>query len=420
MAAGGSLSRSERKAAARAELLQQEEQRDRRRQVSRIWRKPPAERSPEECQVLSESDDIVRELERRRKRRERLSCRISTFVCDEPEELKRKVTELAAAVRNAKHLVIYTGAGISTAASIPDYRGPNGIWTLLQKGRSIRATDLSEAEPTLTHMSIASLHKHNLVQHVVSQNCDGLHLRSGLPRTAISELHGNMYIEVCTSCTPNREYVRVFDVTERTALHRHHTGRMCHKCGSQLRDTIVHFGEKGTLTQPLNWEAATEAASKADVILCLGSSLKVLKKYPRLWCMSKPPTRRPKLYIVNLQWTPKDDLAALKLHGRCDEVMRLLMEELGLDIPSYDRARDPIFTLAEPLRPGEEGTHSRKPVAPPPGAEPPQEPREEPPGLPGGWVICSGRSVRCPESQIPFAFRVNSKAFATCLKSRLN
>ncbi|OXB81102.1 UNVERIFIED_CONTAM: hypothetical protein H355_005032 [Colinus virginianus] len=414
MAAGGSLSRSERKAAARAEILQQEEQRDRRRQVSRIWRKPPAERSPEECQVLSESEDIVRELERRRKRRERLRRR-QEEVCDEPEELKRKVVELAAAIRNAKHLVIYTGAGISTAASIPDYRGPNGIWTLLQKGRSISATDLSEAEPTLTHMSIACLHKHNLVQHVVSQNCDGLHLRSGLPRSAISELHGNMYIEVCTSCTPNREYVRVFDVTERTALHKHHTGRMCHKCGAQLRDTIVHFGEKGTLTQPLNWEAATEAASKADVILCLGSSLKVLKKYPRLWCMSKPPPRRPKLYIVNLQvssspalgrevgrapsqrvlqrgpavtsqWTPKDDLAALKLHGRCDDVMRLLMEELGLQIPSYERARDPIFALAEPLRPGEEGTHSRKPVAPPQGTEPATAPRDEPPARPGGWL----------------------------------
>ncbi|XP_074870329.1 NAD-dependent protein deacetylase sirtuin-7 isoform X2 [Carettochelys insculpta] len=378
MAAGGSLSRTERKAAARAEILHQEQQRDRCRQVARILKKPAAERSPEESLLLAEWEDIVREVERRRRKREGVRRR-QEEVCDEPEELKRKVIVLAAAVRSAKHLIIYTGAGISTAASIPDYRGPNGVWTLLQKGRNIRATDLSEAEPTLTHMSIACLHKHNLVQHVVSQNCDGLHLRSGLPRAAISELHGNMYIEVCTSCTPNREYVRVFDVTERTALHRHHTGRKCHKCGAQLRDTIVHFGEKGTLREPLNWEAATEAASKADVILCLGSSLKVLKKYPRLWCMSKPPSRRPKLYIVNLQWTPKDDLAVLKLHGKCDDVMRLLLEELGLEIPCYDS-------------PDEEGSYSRRPLAPPWSLEEMQMQEQQPEpasqlsrSLSGGW-----------------------------------
>ncbi|XP_048653146.1 uncharacterized protein LOC107157688 isoform X2 [Marmota marmota marmota] len=305
------------------------------RQVSRILRKAATERSVEEGRLLADSEDLVTELQGRSRRREGLKRR-QEEVCDDPEELRRKVQELAGAVRNAKYLVVYTGAGISTAASIPDYRGPNGVWTLLQKGRNVSATDLSEAEPTLTHMSIACLHEQKLVQHVVSQNCDGLHLRSGLPRTAISELHGNMYIEVCTSCIPNREYVRVFDVTERTALHRHQTGRTCHKCGAQLRDTIVHFGERGTLGQPLNWEAATEAASKADTILCLGSSLKVLKKYPRLWCMTKPPSRRPKLYIVNLQWTPKDDWAALKLHGKCDDVMQLLMDELGLEIPLYN------------------------------------------------------------------------------------
>ncbi|OWK14174.1 SIRT7 [Cervus elaphus hippelaphus] len=318
MAAGG-LSRSERKAAERVRRLREEQQRERLRQRRQEEASPGRGRTGRA---------------RGRAGAGSRPASVSWQVCDDPEELQRKVRELASAVRNAKYLVVYTGAGISTAASIPDYRGPNGVWTLLQKGRS--------------------------VQHVVSQNCDGLHLRSGLPRSAMSELHGNMYIEVCTACTPNREYVRVFDVTERTALHRHQTGRTCHKCGGQLRDTIVHFGERGTLGQPLNWEAATEAASKADTILCLGSSLKVLKKYPHLWCMTKPPSRRPKLYIVNLQWTPKDDWAALKLHGRCDDVMQLLMDELGLEIPRYSRWQDPIFSLATPLRAGEEGSHSRK------------------------------------------------------------
>ncbi|KAL0161791.1 hypothetical protein M9458_045516, partial [Cirrhinus mrigala] len=70
---------------------------------------------------------------------------------------------------------------------------------------------------------------------------------------------------VCDSCSPAREFIRLFDVTERTALHRHGTGRL---------DTIVHFGERGTLEQPLNWKGAAEAAQQADVILCLGSSLK--------------------------------------------------------------------------------------------------------------------------------------------------
>ncbi|XP_017272362.1 NAD-dependent protein deacetylase sirtuin-7 [Kryptolebias marmoratus] len=377
--------RAKRKALEKAKILQRERDRTVFRLVGRVLKKPEAERSTEEAAALLQHRDTVDEVCRRQFRRNVLK-RKQEEVFDNADELKRKVKHLAQAFREANHLVVYTGAGISTAASIPDYRGPNGVWTQLQKGRTISSSDLSKAEPTLTHMCIRMLHKEKLVKHVVSQNCDGLHLRSGLPRHALSELHGNMFIEVCTTCSPVREYVRLFDVTERTSLHRHATGRRCSLCGAELRDTIVHFGERGTLEQPLNWKGAADAARKADVILCLGSSLKVLKKYACLWSMDRPANKRPKLYIVNLQWTPKDDLAVLKLHGKCDDVMSLLMEELNIQIPRYEKAQDPIFSLATPLRDEEVRSHSREVLVSPEGREDVSaEQLEEATSAPGGW-----------------------------------
>ncbi|KAM3623830.1 uncharacterized protein V6R79_016063 [Siganus canaliculatus] len=381
-------SRAEMKALQKAKILQRENERKIFRLVGRLLKKPESERTEEEAAVLLLHRETVEELCKRQVRRNVLK-RKQEEVFDDADELTSKVRQLAVAVKQAKHLVIYTGAGISTSASIPDYRGPNGVWTQLQKGRAISSSDLSKAEPTLTHMCIKMLHKEKLVKHVVSQNCDGLHLRSDLPRQALSELHGNMFIEVCTSCSPVREYVRLFDVTERTSLHRHGTGRRCSHCGGELRDTIVHFGERGTLEQPLNWKGAAEAAKTADVILCLGSSLKVLKKYACLWCMNRPANKRPKLYIVNLQWTPKDDLAVLKINGKCDDVMKLLMEELNIQIPAYNRAEDPIFSLATLLRPEELDSRTREDIASSNGQQECKtelvELTEEAPAVLGGW-----------------------------------
>jgi len=255
---------------------------------------------------------------------------------------------------------VYTGAGISTSANIPDYRGPNGVWTLLDQGKDVASCDLGLAQPTTTHMALFMLHKQGKISHIVSQNCDGLHLRSGIPRSKLSEVHGNMFLEVCKHCKPVRPYVRLFDVTERTNRFRHGTKRRCYICGHGLVDTIVHFGERGSMAWPINWNGASKAAEKADMILCLGSSLKVLRRYPWLWCMDRAAKQRPPLYIVNLQWTPKDSAATLKLNGRCDFVMAELMKYLKLGLPDYTPYNDPLLTYVTHLHEREEHTTTRR------------------------------------------------------------
>ncbi|KAG2382290.1 hypothetical protein C9374_005492 [Naegleria lovaniensis] len=239
--------------------------------------------------------------------------------------IKAKAQQLAKQISESNHVVIYTGAGVSTSAKIPDFRGPKGCWTLRDQGRSdeIASIKIEQALPTYCHYAITHLVKKDLVKFVVSTNMDGLHRRSGLPEDKLAELHGNSYKETCATC--GKEYLRGFDTYQTVKNYRTHiTGRKC-SCGGDLKDTIIHFGEN----LPEKDLTLSYAHSKqADLAIVLGTSMSVspANKLP-LKCVNKG----GKMCIVNLQKTDYDDMADLRVFAKTDEFMKYLMEFLGED-----------------------------------------------------------------------------------------
>jgi NAD-dependent SIR2 family protein deacetylase len=124
------------------------------------------------------------------------------------DEVYRKAGLLAERIKKAKHVIFFTGAGISTSAGVPDFRGPQGVWTLRAQGKKVtgKATSTLTAIPTVAHMSLVELQNRSILSYLVSQNCDGLHRRSGIAPDRISELHGNNNKEYCVKC--GKEYLR--------------------------------------------------------------------------------------------------------------------------------------------------------------------------------------------------------------------
>lgn len=171
-------------------------------------------------------------------------------------------------------------------------------------------------------MALVELMNQGYLKHIISQNIDGLHRKSGIPADKISELHGNTNLEVCEKC--KRGYMRDFRV--RNGSKNHKTGRKCDNkaCGGDLKDTIINFGENLD-SQIL--EDGYNHGSCADIMLCLGSSLRV---NPACDMVGETARRGGKVVIVNLQKTPYDHMAALVVHAKIDDFMQLVMDELNI------------------------------------------------------------------------------------------
>ncbi|CAA7409643.1 unnamed protein product [Spirodela intermedia] len=251
-------------------------------------------------------------------------------IFDSSVVLQQKVEELALLIKKSKHLVVFTGAGISTSCGIPDFRGPKGIWTLQREGKDLPKASLPfhRAMPSLTHMALVELERAGILKFLISQNVDSLHLRSGIPREKLAELHGNSFREICPSC--GLEYIRDFEIE---TIGMKETSRYCSdsKCGAKLIDTVLDWEDA---LPPKEMNAAEKHCKIADVVLCLGTSLQIT---PACNLPLKSIRGGGKVVIVNLQPTPKDKKATLVIHGFVDKVIAGLMKSLNLQIPPYVR-----------------------------------------------------------------------------------
>src|SRR5215831_16782616 len=238
-------------------------------------------------------------------------------------------------VAQSRRVVALTGAGISTESGIPDFRGPQGLWTKNPKAEKLSdiryymtdpevrrlawqqrvAHPAWQARPNAGHMALVSLEKSGRLHALVTQNIDGLHQAAGNSADKVVEVHGTMHEVVCMRCD--------WRGPMQATLDRVRAGEEdpdCKACGSILKSATISFG------QPLIPEVidrALRAAQEADLLLAIGTSLNV---YPVAGAVPLAKSAGAKIVILNAEPTPMDDIADAVLRGTIGEVLPKLVE----------------------------------------------------------------------------------------------
>jgi len=226
--------------------------------------------------------------------------------------------EIASWLRAAGRVVALTGAGVSTESGIPDFRGPQGVWT--KNPRAERLSSLQHyladkelrieawrarlahpawaATPNAGHRALAELERKGKLTTLVTQNIDGLHQLAGTSAGAIIEIHGTMREVVCMDCGERADMNR--------ALDRVRSGEEdpdCRTCGGILKSATISFGQS-LIAEDL--ERARIAAESCDVFIAAGTSLTV---YPVAHLPNAALSAGARLVILNNEPTPYDRLA---------------------------------------------------------------------------------------------------------------
>ena len=237
-------------------------------------------------------------------------------------QLGEQVETVARWVVECEHLVAFTGAGISTDSGIPDYRGPDGVWTRRGTGLPPPRWGVSPAEvrPNASHLSLVELQRLGKLQYLITQNTDNLHRLSGILPERLAELHGNGQLLRCAEC--ERFYTRqeagwdarVWGPGYRTQ--RPVAGQpACAACGGRLVSSVVNFGDP--LPEKELMQAARHAR-RADLMLVLGSSLTV---EPAASLVGLAVGAGARVVLVNRGETPYDEAVTLRIHAGIGDVL---------------------------------------------------------------------------------------------------
>jgi NAD-dependent deacetylase len=237
----------------------------------------------------------------------------------------------------ARQLVVLTGAGISTESGIPDFRGPQGVWTKNPEAEKTAtlsfyvgdpdvrkrawqnrlSSEMWQAEPNAGHRALAALERVSQLHTLVTQNVDGLHQAAGSSPERIVEIHGTVHDAKCLTCGwrgpmgPVLERVRAGDEDP-----------VCADCGGILKSATISFGEN---LVPDDLQRAQLAAAGADVFLAVGTSLGV---YPAAALPEIALGNGARLVILNAQPTPFDEVASAVRREQLGEVLPDLVRRM--------------------------------------------------------------------------------------------
>ena len=223
--------------------------------------------------------------------------------------MDQRIHILAQCLYESRYLVVFTGAGISTESGLPDFRGPDGLWTRRDKGLPPRPVEVSwhDVKPNASHLAIKELQGLEKLKFLISQNVDNLHLKSGIKPEFLAELHGNISKLRCKNCG--------------NVMSRSVSSKYC-GCGGELVKSVVDFGE------PLpekDLRLSFEHSRKCDLFVVVGSSLVVT---PAADMPLEALRSGAKLVIINQGETPFDQMASLRFQERIGDVLPRAVKRL--------------------------------------------------------------------------------------------